>query len=61
MVGEGVKEPIEGEFRVVGEKRPPEPVIKSWPALWCFLAAIVLAMLMKLAFMVVGSWLTGLG
>jgi hypothetical protein len=51
-----VKEPIEGDYRVVGEKRPPEPIIKSWPALWSFVAAIVLAMLMKLAFMVVAGW-----
>lgn len=56
-----VKEPIEGEFRIVGEQRPPEPIIKSWPALWGFLGAIVLGLLLKLAYMVVAGWFTGLG
>lgn len=38
---------IEGEFTVVGEEPPPQPVILNWPGLWMFIASFPLAGLIK--------------
>lgn len=45
-----MKEPIEGQFSVIGEKPGREPVIRSWPDLWTFLAGLALVIAMKLLF-----------
>lgn len=36
-------DPIEGQFQVVGEKPPYEPVIASWSRLFWFVGLFVLA------------------
>lgn len=38
-----MRDPIEGQFRVLGEKPPYEPIIKDWRALWMFLGITALA------------------
>lgn len=40
-------DPIEGRFRVVGEKPPYEPIIKDWRGLWAFIGVFVVACLLN--------------
>lgn len=42
-----MRDPIEGQFRVLGEKPPYEPIIKDWRALWMFLAVFVIAVAVR--------------
>lgn len=42
-----MRDPIEGQFRVLGEKPPYEPIIKDWQALWTFLAVFVIAVAVR--------------
>jgi hypothetical protein len=35
-------DPIEGQFSVVGEKPPYEPVVKNWPGLTAFIVLTAL-------------------
>lgn len=42
-----MRDPIEGQFRVLGEKPPYEPIIKDWRALWTFLAVFVIAVAIR--------------
>lgn len=42
-----MREPIEGDYRVIGEKPPHEPIVKSRPALFWFLAFFVIAVAVR--------------
>lgn len=42
-----MRDPIEGQFRVLGERPPYEPIIKDWRALWTFLAVFVIAVTVR--------------
>lgn len=42
-----MQDPIEGQFRVVGEKQPCEPMVNSWGAFIFFFGIIALAIFLK--------------
>lgn len=42
-------DPIEGQYRVVGEEPPYEPVIKSWSGLFWFVGLTALAIVLNYA------------
>jgi hypothetical protein len=44
-----MRDPIEGEFRVIGEKPHHQPIISSWSGLFWFVGLTLLAMVLKYA------------
>lgn len=41
-------DPIEGQFRVIGEKPPYEPAITNWPLLLAFVCLVFVAWFLKM-------------
>lgn len=46
---------IDGQFTVVGEAPPREPIIKSWPGLWWFIGTP--AAIMAVRYAQIRGWL----
>lgn len=42
-----MRDPIEGQFRVVGEQQPYEPIVSNWPLLLGFVGLFALAVFLK--------------